>query len=38
MPNVVVVGAGDAALCAALAAAERGAHVTVLGRAPREER
>ena len=38
MPNVVVVGAGNAALCAALAAAERGAHVTVLERAPREER
>jgi tricarballylate dehydrogenase len=38
MPNVVVVGAGNAALCAALAAAEQGAQVTVLERAPREER
>jgi tricarballylate dehydrogenase len=38
MPNVVVVGAGNAGLCAALAAAEHGAQVTVLERAPREER
>ena len=38
MPNVIVVGAGNAALCAALAAAEHGARVTVLERAPREER
>ena len=33
--SVVVVGAGNAALCAALAARERGADVTVLERAPR---
>ncbi len=38
MPTVVVVGAGNAGLCAALAAAEQGAHVIVLERAPREER
>src|SRR5215469_5947094 len=38
MPNVIVVGAGNAALCAALAAAEQGAQVTVLERAPRGER
>jgi tricarballylate dehydrogenase len=38
MPNVVVVGAGNAGLCAALAAAEQGAQVTVLERAPLEER
>jgi tricarballylate dehydrogenase len=38
MPNVVVIGAGNAGLCAALAAAENGARVTVLERAPREER
>ena len=36
--HVVVVGAGNAALCAALAARERGAHVTVLEKAPRDER
>jgi len=36
--HVVVVGAGNAALCSALAAAEKGARVTVLERAPREER
>jgi tricarballylate dehydrogenase len=34
----VVVGAGCAGLCAALAAAESGAHVVVLERAPREQR
>jgi tricarballylate dehydrogenase len=38
MPNVVVIGAGNAGLCAALAAAEQGARVTVLERAPLEER
>jgi len=34
---VIVVGAGNAALCAALAAAESGAKVTVLERAPEAE-
>ncbi len=41
MPNgydVVVVGAGNAALCAALSAAESGARVLVLESAPVEER
>jgi tricarballylate dehydrogenase len=38
MPNVIVVGAGNAALCAALSAAEHGATVTVLERAPFAER
>ena len=37
MPLVVVVGAGNAAFCAALAARESGAEVTVLERAPEEE-
>jgi tricarballylate dehydrogenase len=37
-PDVVVVGAGNAGLCAALAAADRGARVTVLERAPQGER
>jgi tricarballylate dehydrogenase len=35
--DVVVVGAGNAALCAALAAAEQGVSVLVLERAPHEE-
>lgn len=35
---VVVVGAGNAALCAALSARERGAEVSVLECAPRAER
>ncbi len=35
--RVVVVGAGNAALCAALSARENGAAVTVLERAPRRE-
>ncbi len=35
--NVVIVGGGNAALCAALAAQESGASVTVLERAPEDE-
>ena len=38
MGHVVVIGGGNAALCAALAAREQGADVTVLERAPRDER
>lgn len=38
MRNVLVVGAGNAALCAAISAAERGARVSVLERAPHEAR
>ena len=37
-PDVVVVGAGNAALCAALAAREAGARTVVLEKAEREER
>ena len=33
-PRVLIVGAGNAALCAAISAAEHGAQVTVLERAP----
>src|SRR5260221_2801815 len=36
--DVLVVGAGNAALCAALAARESGANVLVLERAPFDER
>jgi tricarballylate dehydrogenase len=35
--DVVVVGAGNAALCAAIAAAELGARVVALERAPEAE-
>lgn len=36
-PDVIVVGAGNAAFCAALAAQERGAEVLMLERAPKDE-
>src|SRR3954468_3318213 len=36
--DVVVVGGGNAALCAALAAAEQGANVTLIERAPEARR
>src|SRR5580692_5588970 len=36
-PDVIVVGAGNAAVCAALAAADAGAKVLVLERAPEDE-
>ena len=35
--DVIVVGAGNAAFCAALAAAEHGVSVLMLERAPEEE-
>ena len=38
MRNLLVVGAGNAALCAAISAAEHGARVTVLERAPKPVR
>lgn len=36
--DVIVVGAGNAAMCAALSAREKGARVLVLERAPRQDR
>src|SRR5215470_3981395 len=37
-PDIVVVGGGNAALCAALAAAEKGVSVALLERAPEQKR
>ncbi len=37
-PDIVVVGAGNAAICAALAARESGANVLVMERAPEQEK
>ncbi len=37
-PDVVVVGAGNAALCAAISAHENGARVLILEAAPAEDR
>lgn len=37
MRNVLVVGSGNAALCAAIAALEKGAQVTILEKAPEKE-
>src|ERR1700741_5350167 len=37
-PDVLVVGAGNAALCAAISAHEKGARVLILEAAPSEER
>jgi tricarballylate dehydrogenase len=38
MIDVLVIGGGNAGLCAALAAADAGVHVTLLERAPQDER
>lgn len=38
VPEVVIVGGGNAAICAALSAREQGANVTVLEKAPFDER
>ena len=38
MAQVIVVGGGNAALCAAIAAASEGARVTLLERAPEDLR
>ena len=38
MPHVLVIGGGNAALCAALMAAEAGAKVTLLESAPMQWR
>ena len=36
-PDVIVIGAGNAAACAALAAREQGANVIMIEAAPKEE-